>query len=233
MPSTVGPHGPDLPSTSPISARPSMVESVHDSAVIFDDLASTDVASQQSDEELAKRRVVPAGRFPTDTLAPGILPGANLLPTGPPCRVVSTAPWLTPLQPMARRAARRGHRRDEPAPPSDGRPHRRIATHQPTTARGRQIAAYDTRASKDTAVDHDALRPSWERRLADVGFDHPAVERCSGRPRGPAVVTDDERREQFNLMAHRSVCRSRHPVLGRLHREGGGVLSGARPHRTR
>jgi len=76
-----------------------------------------------------------------------------------------------------------------------------MAIHQPTTARGRQVAAYDTRAPKDTAVDPDALRPSWAERLDGVGFDRRAIDACYGRQRGPAVATDDERRELFNLMA--------------------------------
>ncbi|MDQ6910682.1 MAG: relaxase domain-containing protein, partial [Actinomycetota bacterium] len=76
-----------------------------------------------------------------------------------------------------------------------------MADHQPTTARGRQIAAYDTRAPKDTAVDPDALRPAWAERLADVGFDRAAIDRCYGRQRGPAVVTDAQREQLFNLMA--------------------------------
>ncbi len=72
---------------------------------------------------------------------------------------------------------------------------------QPTTARGRQIAAYDTRAAKDAPVDPDALRPAWEERLAGVGFDRKAIEACYDLQRGPALVTDDDRRELFNLMS--------------------------------
>jgi len=72
---------------------------------------------------------------------------------------------------------------------------------RPTSARGRQIAAYDTRAPKDTAVDPDALRPSWEQRLDGVGFDRHVVDRCYDRQPGPAVVSDDDRRQLFNLLA--------------------------------
>jgi conjugative relaxase-like TrwC/TraI family protein len=75
-----------------------------------------------------------------------------------------------------------------------------MVEHQPTTARGRQIAAYDTRAPKDSAVDPDSLRPSWESRLADVGFDRHAIDACYGRQRGPQLVTDEDRRELFALM---------------------------------
>ncbi|MGH9285526.1 MAG: MobF family relaxase, partial [Acidimicrobiales bacterium] len=75
-----------------------------------------------------------------------------------------------------------------------------MAEHAPTTARGRQVAAYDTRASKD-AVDADALRPSWERRLADAGFDRAAIDACYGRRRGPEVVDGADREELFGLMA--------------------------------
>lgn len=76
-----------------------------------------------------------------------------------------------------------------------------MVEHQPTTARGRQIAAYDTRAPKDAAVDPDALRPAWAQRLDDVGFDRRAIDRCYGRQRGPAVITEDDREQLFNLMA--------------------------------
>jgi hypothetical protein len=76
-----------------------------------------------------------------------------------------------------------------------------MADDQPTTARGRQVAAYDTRPAKDTAVDPDALRSAWAERLADTGFDRAAIDRCYRRQRGPAVVTDHQREELFNLMA--------------------------------
>jgi conjugative relaxase-like TrwC/TraI family protein len=73
--------------------------------------------------------------------------------------------------------------------------------HQPTTARGRQVAAYDTRAAKDTPVDPEALRPAWAQRLADVAFDRSAVDACYGRQRGPQRITDDDRRQLFALMS--------------------------------
>jgi len=76
-----------------------------------------------------------------------------------------------------------------------------MVDHRPTSARGRQIAAYDTRAPKHTAVDPDALRPSWEQRLDGVGFDRHAADRCYDRQLGPAVVSDDDRRQLLNLMA--------------------------------
>ena len=76
-----------------------------------------------------------------------------------------------------------------------------MADHQPTSARGRQIAAYDTRAAKDGALDPDALRPAWAERLEVVGFDRQAIDRCYGRQRGPAVVTAEDRRQLFALMA--------------------------------
>ena len=75
-----------------------------------------------------------------------------------------------------------------------------MAEHQPTTAHGRQIAAWDTRAPKESPVDPDALRHDWERRLYDVGFDRVAAAFCYDRQPGPALVTEADRRDLFALM---------------------------------
>lgn len=72
--------------------------------------------------------------------------------------------------------------------------------HQPTSAHGRQIAAYDTRAAKEAPVDPDSLRPSWEQRLDAVGFDRAAIDACYGRQQGPALVTAQDREDLFRLM---------------------------------
>lgn len=71
---------------------------------------------------------------------------------------------------------------------------------QPTSARGRQVAAYDTRAPKESSVDPDSLRPAWAERLAGAGFDRRAIDACYGRQRGPALVTESEQEELFTLM---------------------------------
>ncbi|MFN2504843.1 MAG: MobF family relaxase [Acidimicrobiales bacterium] len=76
----------------------------------------------------------------------------------------------------------------------------RMEEHKPTSARGRQIAAYDTRAAKEAPVDPDSLRPSWERRLAAVGFDRAAIDACYGRQRAPQLVDSVDRDELFRLM---------------------------------
>ncbi|HET7488271.1 MAG TPA: MobF family relaxase [Acidimicrobiales bacterium] len=61
-------------------------------------------------------------------------------------------------------------------------------------ARGRQVAAYLTRAAKeDHGVDPTALQPWWESRLAGAGFGPKAARRCLGRQRGgPAPVSEAE-----------------------------------------
>jgi conjugative relaxase-like TrwC/TraI family protein len=67
-------------------------------------------------------------------------------------------------------------------------------------ARGRQVAAYVTRAAKeDHGVDPEALRPWWASQLDAVGFDLAAVKRCVDRQAAPALVTEEER---IALFAH-------------------------------
>lgn len=102
---------------------------------------------------------------------------------------------------------------------------------QPTSARGRQVAAYDTRAPKESPVDPDSLRPSWEQRLAAVGFDRRAIEACYGRQRGPALMSEDDRAMLFaevhgphGVTEHSSTF-DRRDVLQRVAQWGGDRLS--------
>ncbi len=65
-------------------------------------------------------------------------------------------------------------------------------------ARGRQVAAYVTRAAKDDhGVDPETLRPWWASQLDAVGFDLEAMEHCVDRQAAPAVVTEEERQALF------------------------------------
>jgi len=65
-------------------------------------------------------------------------------------------------------------------------------------ARGRQMAAYITRAAKDEhGVDPAALRPWWSKQLDGVGFGPRAVGRCLHRQVAPALVTAEQRVELF------------------------------------
>jgi conjugative relaxase-like TrwC/TraI family protein len=65
-------------------------------------------------------------------------------------------------------------------------------------ARGRQVAAYVTRAAKeDSGVDPEALRPWWASQLDAVGFHLEAVERCYDRQAAPALVTEEQRTALF------------------------------------
>lgn len=69
-------------------------------------------------------------------------------------------------------------------------------------ARGRQVAAYITRAAKDDhGVDPEALRPWWGSQLDSVGFGARAVERCYDRQAAPSLVTQEQRRALFAHLA--------------------------------
>ncbi|MFP5375179.1 MAG: MobF family relaxase, partial [Acidimicrobiia bacterium] len=74
-------------------------------------------------------------------------------------------------------------------------------------ARGRQIAAYVTRAAKEEhGVDPAALRPWWGAQLDAVGFGPRVAQRCLGRQAKPALVTAEDRVALFELLgSHRGV----------------------------
>lgn len=64
----------------------------------------------------------------------------------------------------------------------------------------RQVATFATRAAKDHAVDPEALRPAWKRRLDDVGFDARAAAACYGRQAAPLLVTEEDRDKLFRRL---------------------------------
>ena len=64
----------------------------------------------------------------------------------------------------------------------------------------RQVATFATRAAKDHAVDPEALRPAWKRRLDEVGFDARAAAACYGRQAAPLLVTDEDRDKLFRRL---------------------------------
>ena len=68
------------------------------------------------------------------------------------------------------------------------------------SATARQVAAYATRAAKEHAVDPNALRPAWQRRLTAVGFDPETAEACYDRQAAPALVTSDDRQRLFSRL---------------------------------
>ena len=68
-------------------------------------------------------------------------------------------------------------------------------------AKGRQVAAYITRAAKDDhGVDPAALRPWWAKQLDGVGFGPRAMARCLHRQVAPALVSAEDRAELFCLL---------------------------------
>jgi len=64
----------------------------------------------------------------------------------------------------------------------------------------RQVATFATRAAKDHAVDPDALRPAWKRRLDEAGFDARAAAGCYGRQAAPLLVTEEDRDKLFRRL---------------------------------
>jgi conjugative relaxase-like TrwC/TraI family protein len=65
-------------------------------------------------------------------------------------------------------------------------------------AKGRQMAAYITRAAKDEhGVDPEALRPWWSAQLDAVGFTPTLVDRCWDRQSAPMLVTEEQRSALF------------------------------------
>lgn len=64
----------------------------------------------------------------------------------------------------------------------------------------RQVATFATRAAKDHAVDPEALRPAWHRRLDAAGFDARAAADCYGRQAAPLLVTEEDRDKLFRRL---------------------------------
>ncbi len=64
----------------------------------------------------------------------------------------------------------------------------------------RQAATFATRAAKDHAVDPEALRPAWHRRLDAAGFDARAAAACYGRQAAPLLVTEEDRNKLFRRL---------------------------------
>ena len=64
----------------------------------------------------------------------------------------------------------------------------------------RQVATFATRAPKDHAVDPEALRPAWHRRLDAAGFDAAAAADCYGRQAAPLLVTEEDRATLFRTL---------------------------------
>jgi hypothetical protein len=59
-----------------------------------------------------------------------------------------------------------------------------------SSAAARQVAAYDTRATKGHDVDPELLRPSWDARLEGVGFGPAERDACYGRQDIVVLVTE-------------------------------------------
>src|SRR5215210_6553365 len=64
----------------------------------------------------------------------------------------------------------------------------------------RQVATFATRAAKDHAVDPQALRPAWKRRLDEAGFDDTAAAACYGRQAAPLLVTEEDRDKLYRRL---------------------------------
>ena len=100
-----------------------------------------------------------------------------------------------------------------------------------SSARARQVAAWDTRAAKDHGVDLDALFASWNERLTVAGYDSEARADVLDRVDGPGIFTEKERVQRFRellrsdgLTEHDAVFDRRH-VAQRLSEIAGDRLS--------
>jgi conjugative relaxase-like TrwC/TraI family protein len=65
------------------------------------------------------------------------------------------------------------------------------------SARARQVAAWDTRAAKEHAVDLEALFSFWDERLTSVGYGEAARASVLGRVDAPGIFTEEEKARRF------------------------------------
>ena len=100
-----------------------------------------------------------------------------------------------------------------------------------SSARARQVAAWDTRAVKEHGVDLDALFASWDERLTVAGYGPEARANVLDRVDGPGLFTAEERVRRFRellrsdgLTEHEAVFERRH-VVQRLSEIAGDRLS--------
>jgi conjugative relaxase-like TrwC/TraI family protein len=100
-----------------------------------------------------------------------------------------------------------------------------------SSARARQVAAWDTRAAKEHGVDLDTLFASWGERLAVAGYGPEARAKVLDRVDGPGIFTAEERVLRFRellrsdgLTEHEAVFDRRH-VIRRLSEIAGDRLS--------
>jgi conjugative relaxase-like TrwC/TraI family protein len=100
-----------------------------------------------------------------------------------------------------------------------------------SSARARQVAAWDTRAAKEHGVDLDALFASWDERLTVAGYGPEARVNVLDRVDGPGIFTEKEKARRFRellrcdgLTANEAVFERRH-VVQRLSEIAGDRLS--------
>jgi conjugative relaxase-like TrwC/TraI family protein len=100
-----------------------------------------------------------------------------------------------------------------------------------SSARARQVAAWDTRAAKEHGVDLDALFASWDERLTVAGYGPEARANVLDRVDGPGIFTAEERVRRFRellrsdgLTEHEAVF-DRRRVVQRLSEIAGDRLS--------
>ena len=100
-----------------------------------------------------------------------------------------------------------------------------------SSARARQVAAWDTRAAKEHGVDLDALFASWDERLTVAGYGLEARVNVLDRVDGPGIFTAEEKVRRFRellrsdgLTEHEAVFDRRH-VVQRLSEIAGDRLS--------
>jgi hypothetical protein len=100
-----------------------------------------------------------------------------------------------------------------------------------SSARARQVAAWDTRAAKEHGVDLEALFASWDERLTVAGYSPEARANVLDRVDGAGLFTAEEKVRRFRelvrsdgLTEHEAVFERRH-VVQRLSEIAGDRLS--------
>ena len=86
-----------------------------------------------------------------------------------------------------------------------------------SSARGRQVAAWDTRAAKEHGVDLDALFASWDARLTVAGYGPEARANVLDRVDGPGIFTEKEKARRFRELVRSNGLTQDEAVFDRRH----------------
>ena len=86
-----------------------------------------------------------------------------------------------------------------------------------TSSRGRQVAAWDTRAAKEHGVDLVALSRAWDGRLTAAGYRPDIRTLVLDRVSGPSLFTEEERAQRFRELVRSDGLTDHEAVFDRRH----------------